>query len=58
MQSIDCAALSGLLLAGRASELDYLPPTGQTEALDREAWLLTCEPDEMVEAAEFIALSL
>jgi hypothetical protein len=58
MQSIDCTALPSLLISGRASELDYLAPADQTAALDNEAFLLTCEPGELADAADFIALAL
>jgi hypothetical protein len=58
MQNIDCTALPSLLVSGRASELDYLSAAEQTAALDREAFLLTCDPAELADAADFIALAI
>jgi hypothetical protein len=48
--------LNEFLAAGLMTELDYLPADEQAESLEREAFLMSCEADELSDAAEFIAL--
>lgn len=50
--------LNELLAAGLMTELDYLSADEQAQALDREAFLATCEEDELTDAAEFLALAV
>lgn len=48
--------LNEMLADGLLTELDYLPADEQADALQREAFLLSCKSDELEDAAEFIAL--
>lgn len=55
--SIYMQTLNELLAAGLMSELSYVSPDEQAEMIDREAFLLSCESDELADAADFIALA-
>lgn len=54
--------LTQLLAAGLLTELQGwktpLSTDEQAEMIEREAFLLTCQPDELADAADFIALTL
>jgi hypothetical protein len=50
--------LSALLTEGLATELSYLSADAQAECLDRYEFLLSCEEDELPDAADFVALAL
>lgn len=52
----DTRTISQLLAAGQLSELSYLDADAQLEALQREAFLLACDSEELSDAAEFIVL--
>ena len=50
--------LGALILAGTASELDYMSADEQCAALDRVEYLQSCSEDELADAADFIALAV
>ena len=50
--------LGDLLLAGAASELDYMSPDDAAEALARYAYLRSCAENELADAADFIATAV
>lgn len=50
--------LNTLLAAGLMSELSYVSADEQAEMIEREAFLLSCESDELADAADFIALTV
>lgn len=52
----DGETLSSLLASGLLSELSYMSADQQAECLERAAFLSTCEPDEIADAADFLAL--
>jgi hypothetical protein len=54
----DTRTLVALLLAGQATELDYMTLAEQAACLDRVVWLATCSEDELAAAADFIALAV
>jgi hypothetical protein len=56
--SNDPRTLAALLLAGQATELDYMTADEQSANLDRVEWLSGCESDELADAADFIALAV
>lgn len=57
-KATDGRTLSQLLAAGQLSELSHLDADAQLEALERETFLLTCDSEELVDAADFIALAV
>lgn len=52
----DGETLFSLLASGLLSELSYMSADEQAECLERAAFLSTCEPDEISDAADFLAL--
>lgn len=48
--------LNDLLSVGLLTELDYLSADDQAEAIQREAFLLSCDGEELADAADFISL--
>jgi hypothetical protein len=50
--------LADVILDGMASELDYMSPEDAAAALDRAAYLKTCDEDELADAADFIATAV
>lgn len=50
--------LGALIIAGTASELDYMSPDAAAAAQDRFAYLQSCSEDELADAADFIATAV
>jgi hypothetical protein len=50
--------LGALIMAGRATELDYMSPEDAAACLDRASYIESCSEDELADAADFIATAV